>query len=83
MSERSKRPSTAGPRAQAACMRACSSYQRVAALAKQVNEDLDEITIPGVPVEIHEEDSIVTSTEAVIEHQIAISRTITGNVAKG
>lgn len=62
-----RRLSTAGPRAQAACAHACEAHKRVADLARTVAEDLDQVTQPGVPVEISEEDSIVTTLEAAIK----------------
>lgn len=63
MPVRAKRASAVGPRAQAACERACAGYDRVIDLATKVSEDIDQITVPGVPVEIHEDDSMVMMVE--------------------
>lgn len=69
---RKVRDSTAGPRAQSACMRACADFDRVTELAHQVSEDLDDLTIPGIPnVEIDPESSLVTTLEDAIEKHIA------------
>lgn len=68
--------SLAQERAHAACVRACSAHDRVADLARQVTEDLDQLTQPGVPVEISEEDSLVTSIETVLDqHQHKLAGT--------
>lgn len=75
MPNRSKRASAVGPRAQAACDRACAGYAQVIELADKVSEDIDQITMPGVPVELDEDDSMVTSLEAiVIDHQLAAAK---------
>ena len=57
-----------GHRAVAASERVCARYDRVAELADKVSEDIDQITMPGVPVEIGEEDSLVTQLETLVEH---------------
>lgn len=64
------RNSTAGARAQSACLRACADYDRVTELAEQVGDDIDDLTIPGIPnVEIDPESSIVTVLEdAILMH---------------
>lgn len=55
-----------GQRTAAAAVRATDAHLQVAMLARKVAAELDEITLPGVPVEIDEEDSLVTTIAAVI-----------------
>jgi hypothetical protein len=66
-SKRTKSISANHDRAVAACARACSAHAHVTQLAHRVTEDLDQITMPGVPIQIDEEDSIVTHVEAMLE----------------
>jgi hypothetical protein len=72
MSERAKRVSSMGPRAQAMCDLACDGFARVIGLAKKVSDDIDQITSPGVPIEISEEDSMVTELEAMVDLHKAV-----------
>lgn len=70
---RAKRASVLGPRAQAACDRACNGYARVCDLADKLSDDIDQLTMPGTPVEISEEDSIVTTLESIVDSPRAVA----------
>ena len=65
MSPRAKQDSIA--RSNLANARACRAHDDVIKVTQRVSEDLDQITQPGVPIEISEEDSMVTQIESVLE----------------
>ncbi len=54
-------------RTEAAKVRFYDSHNEVIRKARRVSDELDQVTLPGVPIEISEEDSIVTTTVAVLE----------------
>ncbi len=55
-------------RMQVAGARACNAYRETQRLADLVNDELDEVTMPGaVPnVELHDEDSLVICVKEAI-----------------
>lgn len=60
-------------RAHAATERTVEIHDRVRVAADRVSRDIDDLTHPGVPIPISDEDSIVTSLEAMIEQRKAAS----------
>jgi len=59
--------SVSNQRMQAAGIRALDAYRAVARKCQVVNEELDDVTpVEGIPVEVSEESSLVTSIEAAI-----------------
>lgn len=62
-------------RLQAAGVRALDAHRRARFMAESVGEELDETTAPhGVPIEVHEEDSMVTTVkEAITTHEERIA----------
>lgn len=64
---------TARARAIAAAERTVEIHDRVRVAADRVSRDIDELTHPGVPITISDDDSIVTSIEAMIEQRKAAS----------
>lgn len=65
--------STARARAIAAAERTVEIHDRVRVAADRVSRDIDELTHPGVPIHISEEDSVVTTLEAMIVERKAAS----------
>lgn len=66
--ERARTESLAGQRLQSAGARASDAYARVTRAVDRLCEEMDEVTPPlGTPkVEIHDEDSLVTSVAEAI-----------------
>lgn len=62
-------------RTTAAVERAVEVHDRVRVAADRICREIDEMTMPGVPITISDEDSVVTTLEAVIaehaEHKAA------------
>jgi hypothetical protein len=64
MAPRPKRDSTA--RAATAAKRSCDAQDDLMKKILELSDELDQITMPGVPVEISEEDSIVTQIDGML-----------------
>jgi len=70
---RPTREQSARARSITACEKLCEVHDRVRIAADRVSRDIDDLTSPGIPVEIAEDDSLVIALDTIIKHKSSIS----------
>lgn len=64
---------TSRMRSVTACEKLCEVHDRVRVAADRVSRDIDDLTNPGVPIEISDEDSMVIVLDTMIKQNKAAS----------
>lgn len=66
-------PQTARGRSITACEKICEAHDRVRVAVDRVSRDIDDLTSPGIPIEISEEDSLVIVLDTMIKQNKSAS----------